>query len=136
MRKLFIILTVVLITAVNTYAQNMLGSTYTEVRSNYTSQRDVLTDWEEGTNKQGVFSVSYRHKNPNFFMICFFDNGHVVKYVIADIEDRANTYAKAFNAEFTWTATNTWIDYSANCTWKMLLEDGMVYLEAYQNELD
>ena len=136
MRKLFFILTVVLITAVNTQAQNMLGMTYDDVRNNYTSQRKVLTDWEEGTSKKGVFTVSYRHKDPSYFMICFFDNGVVVKYVIADTETRANTYAKAFNDEFVHIATNTWVDYSANCTWKMLLEDGMVYLEAYQNELD
>jgi hypothetical protein len=136
MRKLLLTFVVVVLMSITANAQNMLGATYNEVRNNYTSQRKIFTDWEEGINKNGIFNVSYRHKEPNYFMLYFFENGKVVKYVIADTESRANTYAKAFNNEFVPVNTNTWIDYSADCTWELFLEDGMVYLEAHLIEKD
>lgn len=136
MQKLLTIFAVILLVTFNASAQNMLGASYDEVRTNYKEKRDILTNWEEGTNKNGVFNVSYSHKDNGYFMICFFENGEVFRYVICDTEDQANRYAKRFNEDFVQVNTNTWIDYSADCTWELLLEDGMMYLEAHLIEKD
>jgi len=136
MQKLLTIIAVILLAATTTNAQNMLGADYATVKETYKEYNNELTDIKEGITKNGVPFISYTHKDDEYGMHCFFQNGYVVKYVISDVEDKANYYAKIFNAEFVPMTKNVWIDHEANCTWILEVEDGMVFLQAYQNDKD
>jgi hypothetical protein len=135
MRKLLFTFVVVLL-SITANAQNMLGASYEEVKETYKSYKSTLTGWQEGINKEGIPYITYNHKNYDYAMLVLFENGYVSKYIIMDTENKANDYVKKFNENFVQIDTHTWIDYSADCTWHILLEDGMVICEALPVEKD
>jgi len=141
MKKLIVILIIILVNVIVLQAQNMLGSTYGEVRANYPAHSKEYDNWDEGSMSEvGSFYVVYTNKQYDYKMVCYFPNrkasAHVFKYVIIDNTSQINVYRKVFDEKYIKIDDNSWIDNNVGCTWELIIDGNLIFLEAHSIEKD
>jgi hypothetical protein len=135
MKKLLVILIIILVNVIVLQAQNMLGSTYGEVRANYKSHNKEYSNWDEGKMMDNAsFYVVYTNRQYDYKMVCYFSSmkasAIVIKYVIIDSTTQINMYRKLFDEKYIKINENSWIDNNVGCTWELVIDGNLIFLEA------
>ena len=88
----------------------------------------------------GSFYVVYTNKQYDYKMVCYFPNrkasAHVFKYVIIDNTSQINVYRKVFDEKYIKIDDNSWIDNNVGCTWELIIDGNLIFLEAHSIEKD
>ena len=123
------------------YAQNMLGSTYGEVKANYKAHTKEYSNWDAGGMNNSIAPyVVYTNRDYNYKMVCYFSNRKasavVVKYVIIDSISQIDVYRKLFDEKYIKINGASWLDNNVGCTWELFTDGNLIFLEAHSVEKD